>query len=573
MRILILDGDSNEGRAIVQSLGARGDELCLAATSTGASAFASRYVGSAASYPDPLVDKAAFQAWLIAFQEEQRFRLIIPPTERTLVPLHELRDVAALRGVVALPPAEALEVVLDKERLLRLAVSLGVPAPDSMLATRPEDLDDPRLDEWLRDTAVVVKGTRSKVWTGRVGRDLRVQLATSRAELERVVRPQLATVPMQLQRWVPGVGIGVELLARDGEIVLAFAHERLHELPLTGGGSSYRKAIVPPPSMLRDAGELLRALRWHGVLMVEFRAEPRSSRYWLMEINGRFWGSLPLAIFAGADFPAALAGMLLDGRAPQGPPPRTNVYARQLARDVGWLKAILKNRGGGRFLATRPLGRSLLEWGRVFTGVETWDGASLRDPGPILHELREVAAQEVGAAGRKAGRAVLLRWATLSTRRRLERLAGARRLLVLCYGNVCRSAYAAARLRGAPELASVEVRGAGLHPQGGRATPSRFAAAARARGVELAEHRSRVVERADLDWADAVVIMDQKNHDLLRALHPAAARRALWMGALAGDGGPEIEDPYDAAPAEVEAILERLDRAARRVARALTRSG
>ena len=43
-----------------------------------------------------------------------------------------------------------------------------------------------------------------------------------------------------------------------------------------------------------------------GVAMVEYRYDPASRRYVFMEINGRFWGSLQLAIDAGVDFPALL---------------------------------------------------------------------------------------------------------------------------------------------------------------------------------------------------------------------------------------------------------------------------
>lgn len=42
-------------------------------------------------------------------------------------------------------------------------------------------------------------------------------------------------------------------------------------------------------------------MAWHGVAMVEFKVTADGTAY-LMEINGRFWGSLQLAIDAGVDF-------------------------------------------------------------------------------------------------------------------------------------------------------------------------------------------------------------------------------------------------------------------------------
>jgi predicted ATP-grasp superfamily ATP-dependent carboligase len=55
--------------------------------------------------------------------------------------------------------------------------------------------------------------------------------------------------------------------------------------------------------------QLLKALDWFGVAMVEFKLDPRDGIPKLMEINPRFWGSLALAIAAGVNFPLLLLRM------------------------------------------------------------------------------------------------------------------------------------------------------------------------------------------------------------------------------------------------------------------------
>src|SRR5690606_23728063 len=45
---------------------------------------------------------------------------------------------------------------------------------------------------------------------------------------------------------------------------------------------------------------------WKGVAMIEYKVDEKTRKPYLMEINGRFWGSLQLAIDAGIDFPALL---------------------------------------------------------------------------------------------------------------------------------------------------------------------------------------------------------------------------------------------------------------------------
>jgi protein-tyrosine-phosphatase/predicted ATP-grasp superfamily ATP-dependent carboligase len=557
-RILVLDADSNAGLAVLQSLGAAGYRCVLAAKDDRAPAFASRYVSETAFYPDPMKDAAAFQRWISDWVRTRDVSLIIPATECTLVPLHGMRDDVEVGKRVAMPSAESVDAALDKERLRALAAGLGVPVPASAYVTQASELTDARIGDWLSEGGAVVKTTKSKAWKGSTAVEFPTVIVGDRDALERAVLERVPYVPVQVQQWVPGRGLGVELLARHGEIVLSIAHERLHEVPLTGGGSSYRRTIPMPPELYADAQRLMRALRYQGVAMVEFRGDPATGRHWLMEINVRFWGSLPLAIFAGADFPRALVAMLLHGTLPNGPPPRTHVYARKIERDVNWIKLILKRRGNfSPYELTQPLGKSLLEWGRVFTGREAWDGANLRDPGPFLREVQHVFGKELSAALGKARCVAIQKAARRSSLERARGFGDARRVLFLCYGNICRSAYAACRVRASNGVAR-EVRSAGFHPKSERTTPDDFQRVAKLRGVDLADHRSSRVSLDDLDWAELVVLMDQRNYDLLRELDPKSLRKIIWLGALDGKQ-IEIDDPYGETPERAREILERID--------------
>lgn len=562
-RILVLDGETATALAIVQSLGAAGHHCLLAGTDNRAPAFASRWVRGTALYPDPLNDAAAFQAWITGCLKRHQPDLVIPVTESTLVPLHRLRDHPLVAHHVAMPCAHALDTALDKQRLHALAASLGVPVPPSTLVSTLAEVDDGRIAHWLAEGVAVVKTVRSKVWQGAGARQFPTALVSDARALWQALRERLHCGAVQVQSWVPGCGVGVMVLACGGEVLMSIAHERLHELPLTGGGSSYRRTIAMPAPLLRHAQALMRELDYTGVAMVEFRVD--GGRHWLMEVNPRFWGSLPLSVFAGADFPRALVALLLHGRRPDAAPPRIGVTARAVTRDLQWTKLVLRRRGRfGPHELGRPPGRSLLEWARVLGGREVWDGASLRDPRPLLRELRHLAASELAAAHGKARRRMVQQAARLTSPARARKLAPAGRLLILCHGNICRSAYAAVRLQ-ALQPAVRTLRSAGFHPQPGRCTPEHVQRAARCRGVELAAHRSRCVSADDLAWADLVVLMDQRNHDALRTLDPHCLRKVVWLGAL--DGGPvEIDDPYDADEAGVQAVLTRLDACVQRLA-------
>ena len=56
----------------------------------------------------------------------------------------------------------------------------------------------------------------------------------------------------------------------------------------------------------------MKYFKWRGIAMIEYKVTSDKKPY-LMEINPRFWGSLPLAIASGVDFPYMLFRMAVDG--------------------------------------------------------------------------------------------------------------------------------------------------------------------------------------------------------------------------------------------------------------------
>src|SRR5213596_3534265 len=94
-----------------------------------------------------------------------------------------------------------------------------------------------------------------------------------------------------------------------------FAHRRLREKPPAGGVSVYRESIALQDGLVGAGLRLLEALDWRGVAMIECKREPATGRHVIMEVNGRFWGSLQLAIDAGVDFPSLLVARAFGERA------------------------------------------------------------------------------------------------------------------------------------------------------------------------------------------------------------------------------------------------------------------
>jgi protein-tyrosine-phosphatase len=133
-----------------------------------------------------------------------------------------------------------------------------------------------------------------------------------------------------------------------------------------------------------------------------------------------------------------------------------------------------------------------------------------------------------------------------------------RRLLVLCYGNIYRSPFVAAqleaRLAGQPGF---EIRSAGFHPVTDRPSAQDYVSLVSGYQIDLMPHRSRLVASADLEWAEAIVIMDRYNWGRLQPSGAEIRGKIMWLGAFSETGPVELQDPCALPESRVRAIVEQ----------------
>ena len=295
--VLVLDGDSRAGLATVQSLGRRGVSLHVGVRAAGSLTAHSRWC--AQIHQQPAAEAIAdAHAWMRGLHAQNHFSLVVPTTEAALLWLRALSPEDPLRRLAQLPSDEALDIALSKERTRALAERIGLPVPGSRLLQRGTLPDDHPPAEF----PCVLKPAASKVLVNGQLQNLAPAVVRDASLRTALLKKWLPHTDVQEQQWVPGRGVGVELVYVDGKAIAEFVHERVHELPLTGGGSTLRRAAKPDRHLLELSKWLLDALQWQGVAMVEWRRADDGTVH-LMEINPRLWGSLPLTIAAGVDVP------------------------------------------------------------------------------------------------------------------------------------------------------------------------------------------------------------------------------------------------------------------------------
>jgi protein-tyrosine-phosphatase len=476
----------------------------------------------------------------------------VPPTETSLLGLRQLNENDPVRRKAVIPGDKAIDIALDKEKTWQLARELGVHAPASVLLSSVAEIDQ------VQQFPVVLKPTHSKVMVDGELRTLAVAVVRNEVDRQEQLRRWIPLTPVQQQQYISGRGIGVEFLFNQGRKVWHFAHERVHEYPLTGGASSYRRSINPPAALLRDAEKLLTTLHWHGVAMVEFKMDA-NGQYWLMEINPRLWGSLALSIDAGVDFPWGLV-QIAKGHEPTSQAKyRVPYYTRDLRTDVDWLKSNLRADAQDPLLHTRSRFFSFLELLRPLSGRESWDHFDWRDLGITRRTMALAVSDQVRPVYRKIKhwqiqRRLLRRHRTLL--HRLTATGGPSKIVFLCYGNICRSPLAARLAE--PRLSGIAIESAGFHAQAGRSCPEKMLRIGISFGIDLSSHRSARVTTGHLANADLVIVMDLENMDRLGKEFPAITERTTLLGLFGIPARPSIADPYLAEEAATGRICEQV---------------
>ena len=374
-KVLVLGEDDRIVLSIVRSLGRAGIEVHLGWCRASSLAGRSRYTNTVHEIPWCPAQHDRWTGALDALIDRHDFDLIIPATENVVFALQKARQELTHASRFALSGEDAFRVASNKQATYELCEQLQISYPRTEQITHPNQFD--ALADGL-GLPLIVKPCCSINAENKLGKDF-VRVCRSREDALQYVRYlHERGSQMMLQQYRQGEGVGVELLACDGEILIALQHRRLHET--TGHGSTYRETTPLDPRLLDACKKLMRRMNYMGVAMVEFRVDPNSDEWTLLEINGRFWGSLPLAEAAGVDFPLHLFEMIVAKRRKFKQTYRVGLRSRALANDIRWLWRRLSGRGK-TFDAdhTDSLGWVVNEvpWRHVLVAI--WRGVTLRD--------------------------------------------------------------------------------------------------------------------------------------------------------------------------------------------------
>lgn len=383
--VLVTDGETRAALALTRSLVRAGCRVHVVARDRYSLAAVSRGVTPFRLLPHPLSLPREYVEQLAAIIQQRGINVLLPITDASLEAILELRDILP-PVTLPVPELSAYHLASDKCRILSLAKESGLEVPETLVISSAEEAAEPPPPGFF---PAVLKPHKSLVRTLNGREKVAVTIIGNRGEYECAVQALAPDAfPVLVQRRVSGPAEGLFLARWDGRLVAAFAHRRLREKPPSGGVSTCCESIPLQPVLLEAGRRLLDRLNWQGVAMIECKRDSETGKHVLMEINGRFWGSLQLAIDAGVDFPR----ILLDSAMGRDVTPvfqyRQGIRSRWLWGELDHL-ALRMVRSNGRLRldpAAPSRFRTLLDFLAFKPGRDHCSVFSLSDPMPFLAE-------------------------------------------------------------------------------------------------------------------------------------------------------------------------------------------
>ena len=552
-KVLVLGSDMRSFLTVIRSLGRAGKEVHVAWCTRTSLAKTSKYVARVHNVVRPPAGN-----WTKEFLEllrSEQFDLIIPCNDPSILPLHEQRELFSSYPI-CLVEEQIFDTVMDKVAINEIAAKAGLRLPKEVVLRSANEVKEFRN---LRPP-YVLKPTQSYT-TKHLGQKNHVAIVTNYQNASTQVAKMLERTPVAVQEYFSGEGVGVEFLAKDGKILTAFQHLRLHEPP-KGGGSSYRKSCSLNPQLLAETTSLVESLGYTGVGMAEFRYNFESNDWIFVEFNSRFWGSLPLAVACGADFPLFLYQMHCQNCQKFPENYRVNVACRNWMMDLQWLQKTLATNGTN-------LRR---QWGLVWQLFkelrfplrlrESSDTLARDDRSPGVNEIREAIQEIPQKIRRKMFRnkvnSTAYRQRTL--RQVHQKTKNARKVLFVCKGNICRSPFAEQYAREKlPHLARID--SCGYYPVSNRPSPKNAVLAASDFDVDLSPHRSAEISSNAVEQAEVIFVFDFENFHTVQKQFPQAKAKTFLLSSAQESLPTEIVDPYGGTVDDFRAIYREISSA------------
>ncbi|RNC62984.1 MAG: D-alanine--D-alanine ligase [Candidatus Dichloromethanomonas elyunquensis] len=321
-KVLITNAQLRKALATVRSLGKKGIETYVIEETRFSPTSFSKYCSQSMVCPSAAEEPEHYYRFVSEKIKEYGIDVFLPIDDDTVAVAMAHKDELTKVCSVPLPDYESYQIALNKGRSYKHAISVGVSLPKTVFPDGEESIE--KLTEHLT-YPLMVKAVKSSGGRG-------IKIAFSKEELLNTYLEVHKQYPFPVIQEHLGEGEIYEvalLYNSHHELRASFIQKHVRKFPLITGPSIVQESVIYP-EILEMAIKFMQGLKWYGIASLEFMKQKDTGEIKFIEINGRFWNSIQMAIFAGVDFPWLLFQIAYNGDIK----PVTNYQTGMLCRNL-----------------------------------------------------------------------------------------------------------------------------------------------------------------------------------------------------------------------------------------------
>jgi FAD-dependent urate hydroxylase len=307
--VLLTDARERSVLAAIRALDAAGYRVGTATDGRLSPGQSSRSSSRHHRVPSPNVDGEAFVRRVQEIVASGDYDALMIGTDASLLAISEHRALLAGLVKIGLPPRDVVRRALSKLELARAAEAVGLRAPSMIVC---DSDDDARAAARELGYPVVAKAASAVVVNDRSITRPDTRLIVDEATLDEWLERQRPGSTLIQVRGHGPVYSCAGVMTDDGLTGFALARY-LRTWPPEAGNASFAETIAAPEDLRERVISLLRRIGWQGLFELELMGA-EGGGFFAIDLNPRVYGSLALAVRAGAVLPALWCDTLL-GRA------------------------------------------------------------------------------------------------------------------------------------------------------------------------------------------------------------------------------------------------------------------
>jgi len=359
MDALVTDSHVRSVIAGIRGLGRAGLEVVALGPRRSAAGRWSRYATARAVGPEVLSHPRELATRVGELAREHGPLVVYPGREEAIDALvdHPLPSEA----ILPYSGPEALALLRDKPKLADLARAAGLEVPSTLLEATARELANASSPPVPCAIKPAYSGNRNTLGGTRLF-DSAEELRAVMGALPNPEEPML----VQERTGGPLTSLAV-VLDRSGGLVARFQQSSTETWPAAAGASAWAVSVEPDDELASAVARMLAAAGYWGMAQVQFLRGARGPV--VIDVNPRFFGSLPLALTAGVNLPAAWHQVVHDRPVAAQQPYRVGVTYRWVQADVsaalgGMPKRLLRRaprpRAGAFWASDDPVAGALM---------------------------------------------------------------------------------------------------------------------------------------------------------------------------------------------------------------------